>query len=86
MFRNYLNFFFFFVISVQTIKEDTRGASRKVKRVPRFEQGKKETDRAFYLRMERETQKAIKTVEFEEKFQVNWCNTFIETRNFEIIK
>ena len=41
-----------------------------MKRVPRFEQGKKETDHAFDLRMERETQKAIKIVEFEEKFQV----------------
>ena len=59
-----------FVLTVGTIREDTRGASRKVKRVPRFEQGKKETDHAFDLRMERETQKAIKIVEFEEKFQV----------------
>lgn len=41
-----------------------------MKRAPRFQQGKKETDHAFDLRMERETQKAIKIVEFEEKFQV----------------
>ena len=51
-----------------------------MKRVPRFEQGKKETDHAFDLRMERETQKAIKIVEFEEKFQVTMVFTPRDTQ------
>ena len=50
--------------------EDTRGATRKVKRVPHFEQGKRETEQAFFNRMEIEAQRAMNVAKFEEKFEV----------------
>ncbi len=60
-----------FVQTIVVPQEDTKGATRKVHPQPKFQQGKKESEQAFFNRMERETQKVLNQVKFEEKFQVS---------------